>query len=83
MPEATPRFDSLSQEECLQLLTIQPVGRIGITVEALPVVLPVNFRLLGDVVVFRTIPGTKLDAATNRPIVAFEVDSYEPNGQYG
>ncbi len=55
--------------------------------EALPVVPPVNFGLLGDSIVFRTIPATKLHTATKSNVVAFEVsnvvafevDSYEPN----
>jgi len=64
-------------------LATQSVGRIGITVQALPVVLPVNFGLLGESIIFRTTPGTKLEAATNKAVVAFEVDSYEPNGRSG
>ena len=33
--------------------------------------------------VFRTIPGTKLDAATANAVVAFEVDSYAPDNTSG
>jgi len=83
LPTTTPRLETLSREECFRLLATQAVGRIGITVQALPAVLPVNFGLLGESVVFRTIPGTKLDAATNKTVVAFEVDSYEPDGRSG
>ena len=82
-PEEVSRLEPLSEEECLRLLPTQPVGRIGITVHALPAVLPVNFALLEDAIVFRTIPGTKLDGATNKAVVAFEVDSYEPDGRSG
>lgn len=64
-------------------MATQSVGRVGITVQALPVVLPVNFGLLGESIVLRTIPGTKLDAATNKTVVAFEVDSYDPDGRSG
>jgi len=83
LPNGVPRLEALSRGECLRRLATQSVGRIGITVQALPVVLPVNFGLLGESVVFRTIPGTKLDAATNKAVVAFEVDSYEPDGRSG
>jgi nitroimidazol reductase NimA-like FMN-containing flavoprotein (pyridoxamine 5'-phosphate oxidase superfamily) len=76
-------LETLNPEECLRRLATQSVGRIGITVQALPVVLPVNFGLLGESIVFPTIPGTKLEAATNKNVVAFEVDSYEPNGRSG
>ena len=50
--------------DCLRLLATRRLGRIGITVQALPVMLPVDFRVLDQAIVFRTIPGTKLDAAT-------------------
>jgi nitroimidazol reductase NimA-like FMN-containing flavoprotein (pyridoxamine 5'-phosphate oxidase superfamily) len=41
-------------------------------------VLPVNFRLVGDSVVFRTGIGTKLAAAAENAVVAFEVDEMDP-----
>lgn len=60
-----------------------PVGRIGVSIRALPVILRVNFVLKGENIVFRTIPGTKLDTATANAVVAFEVDSYAPDGTSG
>jgi len=83
LSNGTPHLESLSREECLRLLRTQSVGRIGITVKALPVVLPINFGLLGESIVFRTSQGTKLDSATNKTVVAFEVDDYEPDGRSG
>jgi nitroimidazol reductase NimA-like FMN-containing flavoprotein (pyridoxamine 5'-phosphate oxidase superfamily) len=70
LPEITPLLLPLSREGGLKLLPTQSVGRIGITVQALPV----NFGLLGEAVVFRTIPGTNLDAATSTAVVAFVCD---------
>jgi nitroimidazol reductase NimA-like FMN-containing flavoprotein (pyridoxamine 5'-phosphate oxidase superfamily) len=67
----------------MRLLREATLGRVGITVDALPVILPVNFRLLGERIVFRTAPGTKLDAATRNAIVAFEVDDIEPASHSG
>jgi nitroimidazol reductase NimA-like FMN-containing flavoprotein (pyridoxamine 5'-phosphate oxidase superfamily) len=46
-------------------------------VDALPAVLPVNFIVLGDDIVFRTNPGAKLDAALANNVVAFEVDDVD------
>lgn len=66
----------LTPDECLRFLKSVPVGRIGVTVDALPVVLPVNFALHDATIVFRTVPGTKLDAATTGMVVAFEADHY-------
>jgi nitroimidazol reductase NimA-like FMN-containing flavoprotein (pyridoxamine 5'-phosphate oxidase superfamily) len=73
----------LSRDQCLALLAQAPVGRVGITVRALPVILPVNFALLDASVIFRTVAGTKLSAATANNVVAFEVDSYEEGGSSG
>jgi uncharacterized protein len=66
----------LEPEECLELLGSVPVGRVGVTIDALPAVLPVNFTLWNSAIVFRTVPGTKLDAAAAGEVVAFEADGY-------
>ena len=71
-------LEVLGRDECLRLLSTASLGRIGITSGALPVILPVNFRVVGDRIVFKTGQGTKLDAATRGTVVAFEVDSMDP-----
>lgn len=75
---ATAAADSgvgvLTESECLDLLATAEVGRIGVTLDALPAIFPVNYRLVAGDLVFRTAPGTKLRAALNRTVVAFEVD---------
>lgn len=76
-------LEILGREECLRLLATATIGRLGMTSGALPVVLPVNFRLVGDDIVFRTGAGTKLDAATRNAVVAFEVDSFDPFSHEG
>lgn len=76
-------FRVLSRTECLDLLATTSVGRVGTTSGALPVVLPVNFALSGETIVFRTVPGTKLDAAVAGAVVAFECDGYDDKGQNG
>ena len=67
----------LDRDECVDLLAAGIVGRIAITANALPVVLPVNYVLLNDRIVVRTGRGTKLDAATRNTVVAFEVDELD------
>jgi uncharacterized protein len=67
----------------MTLLMEASVGRLGLSIEALPVILPVNYVLIDDSIVFRTVHGTKLDAATRHAVVAFEVDQYEPDGSAG
>ncbi len=80
---AEDRWEVLSREACLALLATQQVGRLGVSIEALPAILPVNFRLLKDRIIVRTVPGTKLDAAVAQAVVAFEVDDYDPEGRWG
>ncbi len=72
----------LGPEHCLELLGSVRVGRVGVTIDALPAVLPVNFALWNGAIVFRTVPGTKLDAAAAGAVVAFEADAYvSPSGR--
>jgi nitroimidazol reductase NimA-like FMN-containing flavoprotein (pyridoxamine 5'-phosphate oxidase superfamily) len=70
------RLETLDRAECLNLMATAPVGRIGVSIGALPAIIPVNFALVGANIVIRTVPGAKLDAATRHAVVAFEVDSY-------
>lgn len=71
-------LEVLERRECLTLLSRVTLGRVGVTIGALPSVVPVNYRLVGDEVVIRTGAGTKLDAATRNAVVAFEVDDMDP-----
>lgn len=70
-------LEVLDRDECLDLLAATVIGRIGISIGALPVILPINFRLVDDRIVFRTEIGTKLDAASAGSVVAFEVDDFD------
>ena len=45
--------------------------------DALPAIFPVFFTMVDDVAVFRTVPGTKLAAASDGAIVALEVDDFD------
>ncbi len=76
-------LQNLTPRECLELLRTRELGRVGFQVADRPVILPVNYRVVANAVVFRTAPGTKLDAALMRAPVAFEVDDVEMNGRSG
>jgi len=67
-------LEILSDEECRRLLAVSTFGRVGVCVGALPAVLPVNYLMAGDEILFFTAEGTKLRAATHNAVVAFEVD---------
>ena len=66
-------LDPMPREECLRLLADNQVGRLAVSVQGQPIIFPVNYVLDGDVVIFRSDPGTKLNAA-GLARVAFEID---------
>lgn len=70
-------LEILDRDECLRLLGDARLGRVGLLVGTLPMVVPVNFILVGDQIVILTAAGAKLDAATNNVLVAFEVDAFD------
>ncbi|MBF6557824.1 MAG: pyridoxamine 5'-phosphate oxidase family protein [Acidimicrobiales bacterium] len=43
-----PTMEILSDDECIALLHQVPVGRIAVTVDALPVIFPINFAIVDD-----------------------------------
>jgi nitroimidazol reductase NimA-like FMN-containing flavoprotein (pyridoxamine 5'-phosphate oxidase superfamily) len=71
-------LEVLDRDACLRLLATATLGRIGVTSEALPTILPVNFWFDGEQILVRTGAGTKLHAATSGAVVAFEVDEFDP-----
>ena len=70
----------LSRDECLELLSGATLGRVAVSIAALPVVLPVHYGVLAGDVVFRTVEGTKLTGAVTNAVVAFEVDDIDDVG---
>jgi nitroimidazol reductase NimA-like FMN-containing flavoprotein (pyridoxamine 5'-phosphate oxidase superfamily) len=73
----TSIFEILDEAECLAILDRAPVGRIGLSAGALPVVLPVNFTLIDGAIVFASDRGLKLDAAQAGVVACLEVDGYD------
>jgi nitroimidazol reductase NimA-like FMN-containing flavoprotein (pyridoxamine 5'-phosphate oxidase superfamily) len=73
----------LDRAECLRRLGPGGVGRVAVTVGALPAIFPVNFAMLDDDVVFTTTGGTKLAAAARAAVVAFEVDAFDVASRRG
>ena len=74
--EAT--LDELDHDECLHLVSSLSVGRVAVAAEgAPPLVVPVNYVLDGEVIVFRSGAGSKLHALRDEPI-SFQVDLIDP-----
>lgn len=73
----------MSETECREHLGLSSVGRIGLSMDALPAIFPVNYIVDGDSVVFRAAIGTRLAEASNRGVVAFESGYIDPGGLGG
>ena len=71
-------LEILSDEDCYSLLESGTIGRIAISVAALPAVLPVRYEMVDGAIVFETSEGAKLRAALQHTVVAFQVDSIDP-----
>lgn len=77
------RVLEIDRVECLELLSAVSVGRVGYTTDDGPRILPVNFSLVDQQVVFRTSAfGEIARHALDRP-VAFEVDDVDNFFQEG
>ena len=79
---AASGLEIIPHKECLRLLAGQKVGRLGFVVDGQPIVLPVNYAVQGEIVVFRTGEGAKLEAAHGTK-VAFEVDDVDVDAGSG
>lgn len=79
--DARTGTDILDHDACLALASRAQVGRVAVVDGNQPLVFPVNYRLDGADVLFRTGPGTKLTMA-NRT-VCFEVDEIDPATRSG
>jgi nitroimidazol reductase NimA-like FMN-containing flavoprotein (pyridoxamine 5'-phosphate oxidase superfamily) len=76
-------LEVLDEPEAMRLLAAGEVGRVGLTIGALPAIFPVNYRLVDGCIVFRSAPGSKLSAAARGTVVAFEVDDYSAADRSG
>ena len=79
---AVDTIEIIFRDECLRLLGTEEVGRIAFVSGGQADVLPVNYILDGDAVVFATATGSKLWATGHGP-VTFEVDRVDPATRSG
>lgn len=77
------RIEELPRSTCMQLVGSGTVGRVAVNDDPSPVVLPVNYLLGDDGVVFTTVAGTKWDAATSGAPASFEVDGIDQEHRSG
>ena len=74
MPESL----ELSGEECQRLLRAGTVGRVAVSTPRGPHIVPVNYVVSGDSVIFRTSPYSVLGSHARNSLLAFEIDHIEP-----
>lgn len=67
------KIEELGHDECLTRMATQRLGRLGVVVDGVPVVLPMRFAIDGDTVVLQTNKGAKVFHAPLNA-VSFEVD---------
>lgn len=73
-----PSLVAMSHEQCVDLLKAHTVGRIAVAAPgASPLVVPVNYLVDGEVVVFRSGRGSKLRSLRGTP-VSFQIDQIDP-----
>jgi nitroimidazol reductase NimA-like FMN-containing flavoprotein (pyridoxamine 5'-phosphate oxidase superfamily) len=72
-PSGHPVLQTLTAAECHDLLSPGGVGRVAFTAADGPVVLPVNYVMAGQTVIFRTAPDTLVAGYLDGP-AGFEVD---------
>ena len=73
----------LGAEQCLELLATSGLGRIAVTIGAVPAIFPVQYQLVEGQIVFRAGRGTNLQIASADTVVAFEVDDVDPSWAQG
>ncbi|SEE34457.1 Nitroimidazol reductase NimA, pyridoxamine 5'-phosphate oxidase superfamily [Arthrobacter alpinus] len=75
----TPEIESLSKDQCWEMLREQVIGRLAVVDDDHPDIFPINYAVDDGSLVFRTAAGTKLYGSTNNTPVAFEIDGYNPS----
>lgn len=82
-------IEELSPDECLKLISPGGIGRIAYVGRFGPAVLPVNYKVQGGAIVFRTAENSPLDEDLRTGItgadykVAFEIDDIDLAGRRG
>jgi uncharacterized protein len=76
-------FEALDEEECFGLLHRSSIGRVAVSMGAIPAIFLVNYHAMDRAIYFRTGEGTKLSAATRSAVVAFEIDEIDISYHHG
>jgi nitroimidazol reductase NimA-like FMN-containing flavoprotein (pyridoxamine 5'-phosphate oxidase superfamily) len=70
-------FVALTADECRRLLRANDIGRLAVTVGALPSVLPVHYGVLGDELLLHTPGHHEVSDGIDGQVVGFETDQLD------
>jgi nitroimidazol reductase NimA-like FMN-containing flavoprotein (pyridoxamine 5'-phosphate oxidase superfamily) len=73
----------LSYAECRALLVRQRAGRIAVATPDGPHIIPLNYSVVGESIVFRTAPFSVLATYGRNTTLAFEVDRFHEERELG
>ncbi len=73
----------LSPAECRSLLRAGGIGRVSLSVGALPAIFPVHYELVDDDIVFRAPIDAPGPGALDGAVIAFEADQFDPDESGG
>jgi nitroimidazol reductase NimA-like FMN-containing flavoprotein (pyridoxamine 5'-phosphate oxidase superfamily) len=73
----------LTIEECLELLSGGVIGRVALATPVGPRIVPVNYAMYGEAIVFRTAPYSELGTYGWNTELAFEVDHIDYDKHQG
>jgi nitroimidazol reductase NimA-like FMN-containing flavoprotein (pyridoxamine 5'-phosphate oxidase superfamily) len=74
---------TLTGDQCLNRLSRQRIGRVSVSKDALPIIVPVDYARDGDSIVFRARQHSMLAQACDESVVAFEVDEFSRTSNAG
>jgi hypothetical protein len=73
----------IPESECWELLRTVNIGRLALSLGALPAILPVHFHADGFDLVIRLGNGTASDRSLDHAVVAFAADAVDPDSGIG
>ncbi len=82
MTTQRPNLSELTSDECYTRLRAASFGRLGLIVRDYPVIIPLNYALDRDVIVFTTASGSVLSLADHQN-VTFQIDDVHPADRTG
>jgi nitroimidazol reductase NimA-like FMN-containing flavoprotein (pyridoxamine 5'-phosphate oxidase superfamily) len=81
--DAMAELHDLTRAECDALLRSGVVGRVAVSTPTGPHIIPVNYSVVDDSIVFRTTPYSLLGTYGRNSQLAFEVDHFDYTDQRG